>query len=321
MLIAGFFELLILHYFAWQNLPKKKKAELFANRLMKDIWKFGTTLTFTSIFATILKQLDKILISKLLPLEQMGYYVTATTVTNSLIKLVNPIIASVYPRMSSLVFEKNFQLLSELYHKSTQAILIIVAPLAGILFFYSYDILLFWTRSEMVASNAFVALSILSAAVLFNAALQPHYILQFASGLAWIPLVCNIISSIIMVPIIYFSIREFGINGAGFSWLLLNIMYFFIIPKITHTRILRHDYVRWVLNDSLYYIISSLFLFSIGFFLKSYLGINGISIILLIMASLIAYLTSIFYFKPIIFHDIENAVKPFFSKGHLKNNN
>jgi len=267
------------------------------------------------VFATIIKQLDKILISRLLPLEQMGFYMTATTVTNSLIKLVNPTIASVFPRMSSLFFQKNYQLLSELYHKATQVIQIIIAPLACMLVFFSYEILLIWTQSEAVAINTWIALTILSIAVLFNTALQTHYILVFAGGLTWIPMICNIISSIILVPIVYYAIVNFGISGAGLSWLLLNVTYFFVIPKITHFYILKSDYYRWIFNDTLYYIVSSALIFSIGFVAKSYFGIHGSPLILLIIVSLILYFTSLIFFKPLIFYDIKNTVRLFLNKG------
>jgi O-antigen/teichoic acid export membrane protein len=316
ILMISFFELAILYYFTWANIPKKNRVNLFSANFMKDIWKFSTTLTATTLFATILKQLDKILVSRLLPLDQMGYYMTATTVTNSLIKLVNPTVASVFPRMSSLFFQKNYQLLSELYHKATQLTQIIIAPLACLLVFFSYEILLIWTQSEAVAINTRIALTILSIAVLFNTALQTHYILVFAGGLTWIPMICNIISSIILVPIVYYAIVNFGISGAGLSWLLLNVAYFFVIPKITHFYILKSDYYRWILNDTLYYIVSSALIFSIGFVAKSYFGIHGSPIILVVVVSLILYFLSLILFKPLIFNDIRNTVSLFLNKGN-----
>jgi O-antigen/teichoic acid export membrane protein len=241
--------------------------------------------------------------------------VTATTVTNSLIKLVNPTVASVFPRMSSLFFQKKYQLLSELYHKATQATQIIIAPLACILVFFSYEMLLIWTQSETVALNTHAALTILSVSVLFNTALQTHYILQFACGLTWIPLVCNFFSSIILAPIIYYSILKFGISGAGLSWLLLNVMYFFIIPKITHSYILKNDHYKWIFNDTLYFIFSSILIFSISFVIKNYYGMHGITIIFLIVISLILYILSLLYFKPLILNDLKYTVNFFSNKN------
>ena len=313
-LAISLIELLVLYYFTWIKIPKKKSVDLFAVHLMRDIWKFSMTLSITSFFATIIKQLDKILVSRLLPLEQMGYYMTATTVTNNLIKLVNPTIASVFPRMSSLFFQKNDKVLGELYHKATQVTQIVIAPFAWLLVFYSYEVLLIWTQSESVAINTHTALTVLSVAVLFNTALQTHYSLILAGGLTWIPMMCNIVASLLLAPIIYYSIVSFGISGAGLSWLILNVTYFFIIPRITHSYLLKHEYYRWIFNDTLLYICSSAFVFFTGFIIKSYFGINGLPVILLIMASFVFYLLILLYFKPLLVNDIKNSVNSFLIK-------
>ncbi|HEY5595073.1 MAG TPA: oligosaccharide flippase family protein, partial [Nitrospiria bacterium] len=215
-LIAGTIEVAVFGWTAWRNLPGDRDVRhSFDTAILRTIWRFAAGMSGISILITILKQLDKVLISKLLPLEQLGYYTTASIAGMGLYLFITPMFNAVFPRFSSLVSHQDTVSVADTFHRSAQFLSFVVAPMAGVLIFFSHDVLLLWTRSEAVASNAQLALSFFAFGTLMNGMVTVPYALQLASGLAWIALIVNALSVVVLVPLIYVLVNRFGIAGGA----------------------------------------------------------------------------------------------------------
>ena len=109
-----------LALFLWYNLPYRDNKAVFQKQLLKNIWRFAAGMSGISILTVILTQMDKILLSKLLSLEEFGYYMLASVVAMSLSRLFTPVFFSIYPRITQLVSLNNQEELIRFYHKSSQ---------------------------------------------------------------------------------------------------------------------------------------------------------------------------------------------------------
>ena len=167
-----------------------------------------------------------------------------------------------------MIAENDHDLLATTYHKLAQCVSFIVAPIASILLFFSYDILLIWTRSQDVAVNAAPTLSILALAAMFNSMMHIPFMLQLAAGITWIALWNNAISLTILLPLMYFLISRFGIAGAGIAWAIFNVFYYLIVPQIMHRYILPKEKMIWIFRDTLPFIILSLLIYGGTYWLK-----------------------------------------------------
>jgi hypothetical protein len=67
----------------------------FDLRELLNIWRFVAGVSLITFIGAVLSQTDRILISKLMSLEQLGYYTVAATLAASLGRLTGPIIAAV----------------------------------------------------------------------------------------------------------------------------------------------------------------------------------------------------------------------------------
>jgi hypothetical protein len=75
------------------------------------------------------------------------------------------------------------------------------------------------------------------------------YTLQLAHG--WTKLVFsqNVISTILLVPLMIIMVINYGAVGAPIVWIILNASYLFIMIPLMHKRILTSEMKQWYLLD------------------------------------------------------------------------
>jgi O-antigen/teichoic acid export membrane protein len=212
--------------FFWKSLPQSEKKAIFQKQLLKGVWKFTAGMSGISILGVILTQLDKIILSKILPLEIFGYYMLASVVAMSLARLFTPIFFSFFPRYTQLVSINDTIGLTQLYHKSSQFISVLILPVAIVIAFFSYEIMLLWTQNAETAEKTHLIISIMICGTAFNGIMNPPYALQLAFGWTSLPMYANLVSVIILVPLIIYLALTFGAIGGAIAWLVLNIFYF-----------------------------------------------------------------------------------------------
>ncbi len=302
-LFASLLEVAATSVITWKILPRTSGANAFFSfDQLKAVWNFTVGVGVISIFAAVLKQIDKVFISKMLPLEELGYYTTASIAATSLSWMVSPVALALFPRFSVLYQKNDFPALSEIYHKSSQVVSFLVAPFAGMLMFFSHDVLFAWTHSTDVSAHAALALSILAFASLFNAMMQIPYMLQLASGLTWIPFWNNGIAVVVLTPLIYFLVSHYSIAGGAAAWAVFNVFYYFINPHITHRYILRGQLIKWITQDTLPFMAASVVIFG---------GIRyafplGFPWYVSVMTGFIMYLAGMYFFhRPIRSYVVE----------------
>ena len=180
--IIVFCELIFMRWITWRKLPKSDcRFRSFNVDILKQLWHFSARVSLISIFAIILKQIDKLIISKMLPLHQLGYYTTSSVLEVGIFTFCNPINVAVYPRLSLLYLKNDMLELGNIYRTSSQMVAFLVSPLASIMFYFAYPILLFLTNSIDIAENTHYVLSILAMATMINCMMQIPYSLQLSS--------------------------------------------------------------------------------------------------------------------------------------------
>lgn len=297
-LIVGGIEVVLFGLTAWRRMPSSGPGRaIFDFSIFRTVWRFAAGVGTLSFFAMIIKQLDKILISNLLPLEQMGYYMTASAASMGLYLFVTPIFNAVFPRLAALALMNDAVLLAETYHKATQLISFTVSLAAGVLIFFSYDVLKLWTRSDLVAENAYAVLSVLAFATLLNAMMQIPFALQLASGLTWLPMWSNLIAIVVLTPVIYFLVLQFGVLGGALAWAIFNAIYYLVIPQIMHRYLLPEQKTSWIFKDTLPFLVLSFLVFGFAYFVSAYF-VNAIVDCVMIFFAAVMYVAIARLFCP-----------------------
>ncbi len=241
---------LLFASFLWKTLPSEEHRTCFRIDLLKKHWHFAANMAVISILVSILTQLDKVLLSKMLTLQMFGYYMLAFNIASSLNYIIAPLYNAFYPRLCQLATSKNYyDSLSSLYHKGCQLMSAAVLPISVILVFYSKEILLIWMRDPDVVKNTHVLLGVLVVGTALNGLLTMPYALQLAYGYTRIVLVQNIVCVIVLVPLLIIMINSHGAIGAAIVWVILNVgLLLFSIPAM-HRRYLQQEMMKWYVID------------------------------------------------------------------------
>ena len=255
--------------FALQNSFSASRNGAFSKKVLKGIWKFAAGLSGISLLVTVLTQLDKILLSKLLSLSEFGYYSFAASVAIGIYKLITPVFNAYYPRFTALVFKNDQPNLTKSYHQACQLMAVVLLPLALTIAFFSKEILELWARDPELVNNSYLILSLLIFGNSLNGLMNVPYALQLANGWTKLAFYQNLISVIVFVPIIYFSTLSWGAIGAAGAWIALNSGYLLIGIPIMHIRLLKSEKWHWYFEDigkpliaALIIIVSGKFIFS-----------------------------------------------------------
>jgi O-antigen/teichoic acid export membrane protein len=233
--------------------------------VFKGLWRFSVNVGGLSCFALVLKQLDKLLISNLMPIQFVGFYNAARLGSSGITKLSQPVQGAVFPRLTSLHATDAESRLADTFHRACQLTNFLSIPAATVMMFFPYDVLFLWTRNVTLATSGSTALSILAAAMLLNSMMSVPFSLQLAAGITWLPLVTNGLGAAILAPLMYFLVRSHGLAGGATAWFVFNLLYVTIVPPIMFRYVLVGRYTRWVMRDTLPFLVSGIVCFGLAY--------------------------------------------------------
>lgn len=235
----------------WRSLPERKEKPVFDLQLLKRIWKFALSMNMISFLGLIIHQMDKILVSHLFSLEIFGYYNLATMVANGFTTLVSPIFVTYFPRLSTLVAQKDEITLRRVYHQACQLVSVAMLPAATIGVLFVQKIILVWTGDPVIAQQSAPIAAILLVGTVLNSLASIPYDTQVAYGWTKLTLYTNIISLPIIAVLIFLFNSWFGINGVASVWVIYGLILLIIVLPIMHSKILKGEFGTWLKQDTL----------------------------------------------------------------------
>jgi O-antigen/teichoic acid export membrane protein len=243
--IVGILTLIALYIATWrsvdtQGTPRFKLASL------RRTGRFTVGVGAINVLALLLTQTDKIVLSKVLPLQYFGYYMVAWTAGTVALRLTGPIFNAYYPHITQLVSRADS--VSELLHdymRGASLMATAVVPLSLWITFFGRDLLLFWTRDQNLAAATHLPLAFICIGTMFNALMHFPYALQLAQGRTKIPLVQNIIASVLVVPMTVYLAERYSLPGAALPWLLLNLGYMLFAAPLMYRTLLSEARRSW----------------------------------------------------------------------------
>lgn len=221
----------------------------FSKSQIRFIWKFAAGMTGISLITFFSSQLDKIVVSKLVLLQFVGYYNLAFMLASSMTQLVSPLQTVIFPRFSALIAQGKTKELTQIYHRSCRWVAIAVFPLGFTLIFFAHEILFLWTRNEVLSVNTAPILRVFAAGTLSNCMMWIPYFFMLAKGNTKYTIYQNGIASIILVPLLFWWTSKYGALGASFVWLSINLGAVLISLPIIHHLYLKGELLQWYKKD------------------------------------------------------------------------
>ena len=114
------------------------------------------------------------------------------------------------------------------------------------------QVLWVWTGNSEIAHKAWHRVLVLYAVgngIMVLAAF-PYY-LQFAKGNLKLHLIGNAWFVVTFIPLVIWATKSYGMVGAGYAWIVANLLLFLVWVPIVHRRFMKDLHLSWLLNDIL----------------------------------------------------------------------
>lgn len=250
-LIVAVIELVGLSLFSYRLLPKIPKGYRIDMHwsAIKPVMKFSLSIAFTGSVWVMVTQTDKLILSKILPLAEYGYFTVAVLVATGISVLCNPVSGSILPRMARLQAEGQHAQLLEVYRQATQLVVVITIPVALVMSFFAEQVLWAWTGSASLIEKAAPVLRLYAAGYgVLSVSAFPYY-LQYAKGDLKLHLIGNVLFVILLIPSVIWATIYHGLVGAGWAWVIANVIYFILWVPLVHKRFDFRLHSLWLKKD------------------------------------------------------------------------
>jgi O-antigen/teichoic acid export membrane protein len=214
--------------FGWQALWPR-----FDLAVVKRNLRFATLMMSNSLLALVHTSADKVVVSKLLPVADFGFYGFASATVGRAGFVTTSITQAAFPSLSSLFESGNRPELLRQYRKLQDLVCFGTLPVfAGICFaalpVYTY---LF---NPAVAGYLLVPTVLIALGSAMNSALNTPYVMSLAVGKPQIAARANVVALFVVLPVTVVLIASFGIVGAAASWVFYHLfLYAYMLPMVS----------------------------------------------------------------------------------------
>jgi O-antigen/teichoic acid export membrane protein len=266
-IIASIFQTGLMALVLWYHLPGSFSKAHFSLEILRGGKKFALGLTGISLTALVLTQMDKVILSRVLTLEQFGYYTFASVIGLGLFQLIAPIFQTYFPKISQDFASGNKVQLAQTYHQASKIMAVALIPLATVLTFYSKSIIQIWTNNGVLVENTYLIAAILTVGTALNGLVNVPYTLSLAGGRPDLVVKTNIVLIVLLVPLTILGANWYGGVGASMGWLILNVLYILFFINAVHKQFLTDEKLDWFFKDTAPVFIVSFLISGISYIL------------------------------------------------------
>ncbi|WP_018630765.1 oligosaccharide flippase family protein [Niabella aurantiaca] len=259
-LIVTFFLAIALRYFAYKFINPERVKKRFSWTQLRRIKDFAIGMTGISVITFFISQIDKIVVSKFLLLKYVGFYNIAFAISGVLMMVASPIHTIVNPKFSALEAQNKEDELKRLYYLTNRWVVLFVVPIGFSLIAFSHDILRLWTKNFELANETSPILKFVALGYVFNCIATTYYFYTLAKGNTKFGLYQNLLSVIVILPLIILLTRRYGAVGAGACWMIYNTLLLSISLPIFHRLYLKGEFLYWIKNIFILPVLVSLIL-------------------------------------------------------------
>jgi O-antigen/teichoic acid export membrane protein len=250
-IVVSFISILLLAVLTYRSLPTTERSGQFSLESMWGVWRFALGLSAATIPIMLLGQLDKLLLSALLPLQDFAVYSLAAIVAGGLFALSASINTAIYPRLTALLAAGDAKGAVRIFHRSAQAVTAVTGAAALALIALGEPFLALWTQDATLATRAAPLLQLLALANLLIASLQSPYYAQLAHGRTRSILYLNLGMVTVAAPLLYAVAPLGGASAAAMVWAASNAVYLLVGACLMFRTVFAAEAGRWLYSDLL----------------------------------------------------------------------
>ena len=227
----------------WKNIPSTYKPKINF-KILSGISKFSLGMALTTIVSVIMANADRIILSKMVVLSDLGIYALAFTATGLLQLVIQPFYRTYFPVYAEIVSNGNDEIVQKEYFESTKFFSIFFFPISLSAIFFAPELFHLWLGA--VNPQTVLIFRLLIVGITLSGLTWLPVAFQQANGWATLHFIMIAISLVIGIPISIIAINKFGPVGATSIWLLHGFLDFTICIWLMHRRFLIGKYFLWL---------------------------------------------------------------------------
>jgi O-antigen/teichoic acid export membrane protein len=265
-------EVMVLRAKAINLLPKFRISllKIEFKKISKKIH-FALSISITSGLWIFISQLDKLILSGLMPLNEYGIFTLQVLAASSVIIAYTPITMALMPRLVALYSCGNIDGMFKMYCNLTAAVSIVSGSIAVMLFFFSEEIMFSWTGNHY-GSDLLKPLLLYTIGNIILAFSGFPYYLQYAMGNMKFHVIGSITNALFIIPAIIIFAKLYGPVGTGIIWVLGNLFSLIFWTSFIHQKLAVSIWKKWFIRDALLPLLPGLILCML---IKFYFDISG----------------------------------------------
>ena len=233
----------------WMALPATDRGPRFCRSTLRSVGRFAGGMVLISILSLAATQADKLLLSRMIPLEAFGYYMFAANVALVLQLVAAPLMTAVYPRIVDFVSRKDDAGMARFFHHWAAIVAVLTAPAAALFLFHGPALILAWSGDRALAANAGTILSVFAIGTFLHSQCVLPYQVQLAHGWTRLGVGLNAVALAITVPALLWAAPRFAAMAGAWTWVGIASIYFFVGLPVFFSRFLGTERWRFFVRD------------------------------------------------------------------------
>ena len=233
----------------WSALPAGRRRPRVDRAELRRVWRFAAGMGLVTATGVGVMHVDKLIVARLLPLDQLGYYTIATTLAGVIYNLSGPVFAAAFPRLSGAVARGDRADLVSQYHAACQAVSVVVLPVAAVFIVFAPDLVRLWTGDPAVAARTRWLVPLLVGTAAVNALVTVPYALQLAFGSLRLTLIVHVLGLLLLTPAAVSLTLRVGAMGAAMGWTIYQLLALVVGVRFVHRRFLVGELGEWYRRD------------------------------------------------------------------------
>jgi O-antigen/teichoic acid export membrane protein len=213
--IAFFF--IHLHY-CLRTVPRLKEGITFQRSIMKPLFSFGGWMTVSNIIGPLMVNFDRFLIGSVISVTAVAYYTTPYEFVTKLFMVPASLLNVLFPAFAAIYTQDSCHA-AQLFRRAVTCLLLCIFPVVLIIVAGAHQGLALWLGGTF-ADNSYRVLQWLAIGVLLNCMAQVPFTFIQSIGKPDITSKLHIVELIIYLPLVWFMVKRFGIEGAAVAWLI-----------------------------------------------------------------------------------------------------
>jgi O-antigen/teichoic acid export membrane protein len=242
-------ETLTIAVVCWQAMGNDPGPPRLRMLWLKRVSHFGPA-GLTMVAATAMTLADRIVLSRLLPLDYFGVYSFAAMVATILCRLSGPIASACFPVLVQSFEQKNWETIRRIVRQASQFIGVTVLAMCATVMVHGEAILRVANKG-VVPEDASLVFTLMLAGNAANSLLHLPHSLQLVGKRASWAMWFNLVAAMAYIPILILLTPRFGWLVPPGLWLITQVTQMLLMIPAVHSQFFLGKTSRWYIEDLL----------------------------------------------------------------------